>query len=132
VVDYTAVRVSDVEGPFGGAMHRVRASLGVSSMGIQVIDMPPNFTAYPEHDHSRDGQEEVYIALRGSGVIEIAGDSVPLDDDTVVRVGAGTPRKIVPGDQGLRVLALGGCPGRPYEAPAWSEHGGPEPGPPAA
>lgn len=127
--NYTAVRVSETEGAFGGAMRRVRASLGVSSMGIQVIELPPNFDSYPVHDHRGDGQEEVYVALGGSGVIEVDGDNVPLDQDTFVRVGPGTPRKIVSGEHGLRLLALGACPGEAYKPPAWSELGGPEPSP---
>jgi uncharacterized cupin superfamily protein len=43
------------------------AELGVESFGMQVLDLPPDFREYPEHDHADDGQEEVYVVLRGSG-----------------------------------------------------------------
>jgi hypothetical protein len=42
-------------------------------------------------------------------------------------VGPSVPRQIRSGAQGLRVLALGGTPGLAYEAPAWTELGGPDP-----
>lgn len=127
MADYTAVKIDDVEAIYGGAFKRARGALGVSAFGLAILDMPPNATQYPEHDHSEDGQEEVYLALRGSGEIEIEGERVPLDPDTLVRVAAGTKRKILPGDEGLRVLAIGGAPGKAYEAPGFSQIGSPDP-----
>ena len=55
--------------------------------------MPPNADAYPEHDHSSDGQEEVYTALRGSAEMQIDGQCFTLDPETVIAVQAGTTRK---------------------------------------
>ena len=73
MADYTVKRIDEMEGAYGGAFKRARAELGVSSFGMAIIDMPPNFEHYPTHDHARDGQEEVFIALRGGGEIEIDG-----------------------------------------------------------
>jgi mannose-6-phosphate isomerase-like protein (cupin superfamily) len=92
-----------------------------------VLDFPPNADRYPEHDHSKDGQEEVYIVLRGSGEVEIDGERHPLDVDTMVRVSSGTSRKLRTTDEGMRVLAIGGCPGKVYEAPEISRLGVPDP-----
>ena len=65
--DYTVLRLDEMEAAFGGLLVRVRASLGLSSFGLQVADIPPNSgDAYPEHDHEYDGQEELYLLLRGS------------------------------------------------------------------
>ena len=58
--------------------------------------------------------------LRGCGEIEIDGERFPLDDDHVASVGARSKRKVWPGPDGVRLLVLGGCPGRPYEPPAIS------------
>jgi mannose-6-phosphate isomerase-like protein (cupin superfamily) len=125
--DYTAKRIDDMEAIFGGSFVRVRAELGVEAFGMQVIDMPPNGTRYPEHDHSESGQEEVFVTLRGAGEIEIDGERTPLDPDTIVRVGPDARRKILPGPQGLRVLALGGTPGTPYQPSEFSRLGAPDP-----
>ena len=127
MADYSVKRIDDMEGAFGGAFKRARAELGVRSFGVQVIDMRPNEHRYPAHDHTHDGQEEVFVALRGAGEIEIDGERHPLDPDTMVRVGPGSKRKIWPGGDGLRVLALGGRPGEAYEAPEVSQLGAPDP-----
>ena len=84
--------------------------MGVTAFGMAVMDIPAGYGDYPEHDHSEDGQEEVYLALGGSGEIEIEGERHPLDQNTMVRVSAGTKRKIWPGDEGIRVLAIGADP----------------------
>jgi mannose-6-phosphate isomerase-like protein (cupin superfamily) len=94
---------------------------------MQVIDMPPNLDAYPEHDHAESGQEEVFVVMRGGGEIEVDGERVPIDADTVVRVGPGARRKLWPGGDGLRVLALGGTPGKAYEPPDITKLGEPDP-----
>lgn len=125
--DYSHKRIDEMEGIYLGSFKRARAELGVSSFGLQVIDMPPNADQYPEHDHAQDGQEEVYVTLSGSGEIEIDGERHPLDPDHLVRVSAGTKRKVWPGDSGIRLLVVGGCPGRTYEAPGISELGAPDP-----
>jgi mannose-6-phosphate isomerase-like protein (cupin superfamily) len=125
--DYTVKRIEDMEGAYGGAFKRARAELGVSSFGIAIIDMPPNFEHYPTHDHARDGQEEVFLALKGGGEIEIAGERHTLDTDHLVRVAAGVDRKVLPGAEGIRVLVLGAKPGAIYEAPAGSQLGAPDP-----
>jgi mannose-6-phosphate isomerase-like protein (cupin superfamily) len=125
--DYTIKRIDDMEAAFRGSFKRARAELGASSFGMQVLDMPAGVTAYPTHDHAGDGQEEVYVTMRGSGEIEIEGERHPLDPDTMVRVASGTNRKVWPGDEGIRLLIVGGVPGKPYEAPEVSKLGAPDP-----
>jgi hypothetical protein len=85
---------------------------------------------YPEHDHSAEGmggqmfaerpqqlgQEEVYIALSGSGTLLADGERYPIDADHLARVGPDVKRKITPGPDGIRLLAIGARPGQPYEA----------------
>ncbi|HWF31419.1 MAG TPA: hypothetical protein VG188_02560 [Solirubrobacteraceae bacterium] len=113
--DYTAKRISDMEAGFGGGFVKARAELGVTAFGMQVIQLPPDYADYPEHDHTESAQEEVFVALSGSGWIEIDGERVDLDSETIVRVGAEARRKVFAGPQGLRMLALGGCPGAAYK-----------------
>jgi mannose-6-phosphate isomerase-like protein (cupin superfamily) len=121
MADYTAKRIKDMEAGFGGGFVKARAELGVSAFGMQVLQMPPNYGDYPEHDHAESGQEEVFLTLRGSGFIDVDGERVELDPETFVRVGAGAKRKIHAGPEGIRVLAIGGCPGEAYKAPEATE-----------
>ncbi|HEY5977617.1 MAG TPA: hypothetical protein VIT85_07145 [Solirubrobacterales bacterium] len=124
---FAVKKIDEMEGIYGGAFKRARAELGVGSFGMAIIDMPPNFERYPTHDHGEDGQEEVFVALRGGGEIEIDGDRYPLDDEHVAMVGPGVSRKVLPGDDGIRVLILGGKPGEAYTPHARTELGEPDP-----
>jgi mannose-6-phosphate isomerase-like protein (cupin superfamily) len=118
---YTAKQISEMETGFSGGFVKVRAELGVTSFGVQVIRLPPDFPDYPEHDHSEDGQEEVYLALEGSGSIDIEGERVELSKDTFVRIAPGTKRKVPPGPDGLTMLVIGGRPGEKYEIAEMTE-----------
>lgn len=125
--DYAVKKIDEMEAVFGGGFKRARAELGVESFGMQVIEMPPNFERYPTHDHAGDGQEEVFIALRGGGQIKIGDELHPLDTEHMARVGPGVPRKVLPGEEGIRLLVLGGVPGSVYDPPEVSKLGGLDP-----
>ena len=120
---YSVKKIDDMEAVFRGAFKRARAELGVESFGMQIIDLPPSYENYPEHDHAEDGQEEVFLALRGAGELEVDGERFPLDGDHIARVASGTMRKVWPGADGLRLLIIGGVPGQAYEAPEISQLG---------
>jgi mannose-6-phosphate isomerase-like protein (cupin superfamily) len=123
MADYTAKRIDQMEAAFGGGFVKARAELGVTSFGMQVIRMPASYDDYPEHDHAEDRQEEVYIALQGSGWIDVEGERVELDKDTLVRVGPGAKRRVHSGPEGLQMVVIGGCPGEPYAIAPFSELG---------
>jgi len=67
--DLSIKRVEEFDSPNGGGFCRARASLGVTSFGMQVENFPPHFEHFPEHDHTADGQEEVYTVLSGSATL---------------------------------------------------------------
>jgi mannose-6-phosphate isomerase-like protein (cupin superfamily) len=119
--DYTTKKISEMETSFGGGFVKARAELGVTAFGMQVIQLPPDFGDYPEHDHAETGQEEVFVALSGSGWMDIEGERVALDTETMVRVAAETRRKVFAGPEGLRMLVIGGCPGEAYKIVATTE-----------
>jgi mannose-6-phosphate isomerase-like protein (cupin superfamily) len=121
--DCTVKRIDDMDAALFGSFKRARAELGVESFGMQVIDLPPSFDGYPSHDHTHDDQEEVYVALRGGGELEVDGERMPLDEDHMARVGPLEQRKVWVGSEGMRLLVLGGTPGRVY-APAVPFAGG--------
>jgi uncharacterized cupin superfamily protein len=124
-MDAGVARISEMEGAFGGWLKRARAELGVTSFGLAILELPPGATRYPEHDHRGDRQEEVYVLLRGSAWIELDGGArrVDLDGETLVRVGPSARRKVLSGDDGARVLIIGGTPGEPYDPPDFSKLG---------
>lgn len=119
--DYTAKRINEMEAGFGGGFVKVRAELGVTAFGMQVIQMPPDYADYPDHDHAETGQEEVFAVLSGSGWMDVEGERVELDPETIVRVGPATKRKVYAGPQGIRMLVTGGCPGEAYKVSEMTE-----------
>jgi uncharacterized cupin superfamily protein len=125
--EYEVKKIDEMEAVYLGGFKRARAELGVESFGMQVLDLPPDYEHYPDHDHAEDKQEEVFVALRGGGEIEIAGERFPLDCDHMARVSSGTKRKVWPGHEGVRLLVVGGIPGKLYEAPEITKLGGPDP-----
>lgn len=131
MADVSVKSVDEMEAIFGGAMRRARASLGVTSFGMQVLDMPPGWNGYPNHNHAGepvdDGQEEVYTVLSGSATLDAGGQQWELTPGTFARVGASERRRFTPGPEGARLLCLGAMPGRTYVAPEFTELGAPEP-----
>jgi quercetin dioxygenase-like cupin family protein len=127
MADVTVKRLDEFEAIFGGAFRRVRAGLGVSSFGLALMDFPPDFTRYPEHDHGPDGQEEVYAVLAGEATLTVGGEDYELEPGVFARVGPQEARKISTGDEGARVLAIGASPGKIYEPPEFTEEGQPDP-----
>lgn len=115
MADYTAKHIKDMEAAFGGGFVKVRAELGASAFGMQIIQMPPDYSDYPDHDHAETGQEEVFVTLSGSGWMEIEGERVEMSPETVIRVGPTPKRKVLAGPNGIRMLVVGGTPGAPYE-----------------
>ena len=92
MADVTVKRIEDFEAIFGGGFRRVRAGLGVSSFGLAVMDLPPNFTDYPDHDQAHDHQEEVYTAAQRPGDARVGGQaarSTTLEPGVWIRVGRG-------------------------------------------
>lgn len=133
MADVTHTKIDEmdaIDGFFEGIkFHKAAAGLDVSSFGMAIIDLAPGAADYPEHDHSPEGiggqmfakrpeqlgQEEVYVALEGSGTLEAAGEQYALDAGHIARVGPDVKRKVTPGPDGIRLLVIGATPGGAYE-----------------
>lgn len=99
----------------GIRFHMAARELGVTAWGMSVLEIDAGCTGYPEHDHERDGQEEVYVVLRGDGTMNSSGEKIAISAGMLIRVGPSTKRKILPGPKGITVLAIGATPGKAYQ-----------------
>jgi mannose-6-phosphate isomerase-like protein (cupin superfamily) len=129
--DVTVAAIDEMDAIHGGIARRARAQLGVTAWGMQVLTLPPNWSDYPNHNHDATAfdpnQEEVYVPLSGSATLVAGDERFELTPGTMARVGPKQHRRILPGSDGVRLLALGGRPGT-FDAPSWTELGAPPPG----
>jgi mannose-6-phosphate isomerase-like protein (cupin superfamily) len=124
--DVTFKAIEEMDGIYGGVARRARAELGVTAWGMQVFTLPANWDGYPTHKHDSEAfdpnQEEVYIPLEGSATLVADEAEYLLRPGTMARVGPEQVRRILPGPDGFRFIALGGTPGS-FEASTWTEIG---------
>ncbi|MBL8943908.1 MAG: cupin domain-containing protein [Myxococcales bacterium] len=118
--DVTVKRIDEIPAYVGphalpGIEFRFAAkALGVSAWGMNIGVVAPGGTNWPVHDHLADGQEEVYVVLRGSAELVVGDERTPLPTGSLVRVGPSVRRTLHAGPEGVTVLAIGGTPGKPY------------------
>jgi mannose-6-phosphate isomerase-like protein (cupin superfamily) len=131
MVDVTVRPIEEMESIHGGLVRRARAELGATAFGMQVLTLPPSWDGYPNHNHAANAfdpnQEEVYVPIEGSATLVADDQEFELRPGVIVRVGPDQMRRIVPGSDGVRILALGGTPGGKYTPGAWTELGAPPP-----
>ena len=100
-------------------MRPVRHHLGISAFGTNA------WTAANERDrlmpeHREDeGNQELYVVLRGRARFEIDGDRVDAPQGTLVYVGPEGTRTAFAEEAGTTVLAIGSTVGQAYEAGGW-------------
>lgn len=118
--DITIKKITEIA-PFTGPhelpgiqFRPVREALGVTAWGMNVLELEAGCDQYPEHDHRKDGQEEVYVVLEGSVVFQANGEEQLLSRGEMVRVAPEVRRKFVTRDSRVTLLALGCKPGEAY------------------
>jgi mannose-6-phosphate isomerase-like protein (cupin superfamily) len=116
---YDVVDVSELpgEGP-GGMVRKVRRAVRGRAFGFNYFTIPPGVEGR-EHDHAHENMEEVYVVVRGSGVMRVDGEDVELRPGRFLRVNPGSTRMPIAGDEGLEFVAFGAPLDGNYEPPSW-------------
>ncbi len=91
----------------GHGFRKVRAPLGISAFGANVIVYPPGFQGF---HHYHDTQDELYFVHSGSARIEVEGEDRILGPGGLVHVESTTPRRVSNASEtdDLVMLVIGG------------------------
>jgi mannose-6-phosphate isomerase-like protein (cupin superfamily) len=100
-------------------MRPVRHTLGISAFGTNAWTAAgKGDRLVPEHRED-EGNEELYVVLRGRARFEIDGDTVDAPAGTLVFVRPEGNRTAFAEEAGTTVLAVGSTVGQPYEVGGW-------------
>jgi len=80
-------------------------ALGLEQSGLSYQRIPPGYR-FP-YGHTHETQEEVYVALRGSGRMKLDDEVIELEEWDAVRVPPGTWRGYEAGPDGLELIVIG-------------------------
>ncbi len=101
-------------------MRPVRHHLGISAFGVNAwTARAAGDRIINEHDESDDEQEELYLVLHGRAVFELDGERVDAPAGTFVFVRPAAKRTAFAEEAGTTIVAVGGVPGKAYEADGW-------------
>jgi mannose-6-phosphate isomerase-like protein (cupin superfamily) len=100
-------------------MRPVRHHLGITAFGTNAWTAAnEGDRLLPEHRED-EGNEELYVVLRGRARFEIDGESLDASAGTLVFVEPESNRTAFAEDAGTTVLAIGSRVGQPYEVGGW-------------
>jgi mannose-6-phosphate isomerase-like protein (cupin superfamily) len=80
-------------------------ALDLAESGLSYQRIPPGYRFPYGHTHAT--QEEVYVAVRGSGRMKLDDEVIDLEEWDAVRVPPGTWRGYEAGPDGLELLVIG-------------------------
>lgn len=116
---FTIVHADDFERPFP-KWALARKSLGISSFGMNVVELPPG-EAIPEHDEVDRDQEEVFVTLAGEATLVIDGEEHPAPAGTYARLDPEPRRTVVNRSDGQATVLIVSAPRTSgYEPPDWA------------
>jgi tetratricopeptide (TPR) repeat protein len=99
----------------------IRHHLGITAFGVN------SWTARDagdriinEHDEDEaDGNEELYLVLKGHATFQLDGERVDAPEGTLVFATPGVKRTALAEEAGTTILAVGAVPGKAYEPAGW-------------
>jgi quercetin dioxygenase-like cupin family protein len=103
-----------------GNWRLARRTLGVSSFGINMVEIPPG-DAIPEHDEVDRDQEEVFCVLSGRATLIVDGTEHLAPEGTLARIDPPRRRTVRnDGDSPALVLIVSAPRSSGYEPMPWA------------
>jgi mannose-6-phosphate isomerase-like protein (cupin superfamily) len=96
-----------------------RRAIEGETLGLTMMKLAPNFRIPFGHKH--EGQEEVYVVVRGSARVKVEDEVVELGEWDAIRFDKDTMRNVEAGPEGVEYLAFGAGtdPTDAEMAPGW-------------
>lgn len=94
---YQKVNYTDVE-PVSDAMHFLSEPLGCQQVGVTITRCRPEWRSKP-HDHADDGQEEIYVLMRGTATVRIDDEDVSVEGGDAIWIAPEVTRQIRNGEE---------------------------------
>ncbi|MGZ4291689.1 MAG: cupin domain-containing protein [Gaiellaceae bacterium] len=82
-----------------------RSALGGETLGLSLFTLAPGYRIPFGHKH--EGQEEVYVVVRGSARIKVEDEVVEVAEWDAIRFDKDTMRAVEAGPEGVEYLAFG-------------------------
>ena len=82
-----------------------RRTIGGETLGLSHFTLEPNFRIPFGHKH--EGQEEVYVIVRGSARVKVEDEIVQLGEWDAIRFDTNTMRNVEAGPDGVEYVAFG-------------------------
>ncbi|MGH3036645.1 MAG: TPR end-of-group domain-containing protein [Gaiellaceae bacterium] len=98
----------------------IRHHFGIESFGVNAWTAAgAGDRVINEHDETDDGNEELYLVIRGRATFELDGERLEAPTGTLVYVKPEVKRTAFADEAGTTILAVGGVPGKAYESQGW-------------
>jgi tetratricopeptide (TPR) repeat protein len=99
----------------------LRRRVGFHPFGVNCWAAPTVGAHVIERHFERDGDEELYVVVRGRATFTVGDETFVADPGTFVHVTPGTLREAIADDPKTIVLALGAKPGVVWEPAPWED-----------
>jgi tetratricopeptide (TPR) repeat protein len=120
--DYAVAHLDEIEELDDGRepYRPVRHHFGITAFGMTAwTAREAGDRIINEHDEADDGNEELYLVLQGRAVFELEGERRDAPAGTFVFVPSEVKRTAFAEEPGTTIIAVGGVPGKAYEAVGW-------------
>src|SRR5436190_9627879 len=121
--DYAIARLDEIDEVDDGRspFRPVRHHFGITAFGINAwTGRDAGDRIINEHDEAEpDANEELYLVVQGRAVFELDGERRDAPAGTFVFVRSGVKRTAFAEEPGTTIVAVGGVPGKAYEAGGW-------------
>lgn len=105
-VDAAAVKPSPGAHPAASPHDKgIGQALGIRAFGLYQVELPPGEETV-RHDHTDDEAEDVYAIVRGTGIVVVDGQEVPVRPGQFIAVTPDSVRQVRASDSGLVFIAV--------------------------